>query len=83
MHGKPTPNANCTLIPAGAATLRRVDVQQLVGLSKASIYRLISVGTFPPGRKKWVQECVLRPVWDEREIRAWLANRPRRRRPAK
>ena len=48
-------------------------VMELTGLSKASVYRFMRRGDFPPALK-------LAPFaarWREDEVRAWVASRPR------
>lgn len=54
------------------ALLRRADVELLTGLSRSSIYRLISEGSFP--RPVKVGERAVR--WPASAIEAWRAARP-------
>ena len=52
--------------------LRRRDVEELTGLSRASIYRLISEGGFP--RPVRVSATAVR--WKSSDIDAWIKSRP-------
>ena len=52
--------------------LRRQQVEELTGLSRASIYRLILEGEFPRGVK--VSASGVR--WRSSEIAAWIRSRP-------
>ena len=52
--------------------LRRREVEELVGLSRASIYRLMRSGEFP--RPVKVSSTAVR--WRESEIHAWIQSRP-------
>ena len=56
-----------------AKILRRRDVERLTLLSKASIYRLMQMGTFPMPLKLG-QRAV---AWRADEIHEWIASRPR------
>ncbi len=51
--------------------LRLPQVQQIVGLSKSEIYRLISIGRFP--RPVPLGERVV--AWDSDEIQEWVRSR--------
>ena len=52
--------------------LRRRDVEELTGLSRASVYRLISEGEFP--RPVRVSATAVR--WKASDIAAWIRSRP-------
>ena len=52
--------------------LRRQEVEELTGLSRASIYRLISEGGFP--RPVRVSATAVR--WKASDIDAWIQSRP-------
>ena len=52
--------------------LRRQQVEELTGLSRASIYRLISEGEFP--RPVRVSSTGVR--WKSSDISAWIESRP-------
>ena len=52
--------------------LRRQEVEDLTGLSRASIYRLISEGEFP--RPVRVSATGVR--WRSGDISAWIKSRP-------
>ena len=52
--------------------LRRQEVEDLTGLSRASIYRLISEGEFP--RPVRVSAAGVR--WRSTDIAAWIQSRP-------
>ena len=52
--------------------LRRQEVEELTGLSRASIYRLISEGEFP--RPVRVSATGVR--WRSSDISAWIQSRP-------
>ena len=53
--------------------LNRKEIEELTGLSRASIYRLMRAGHFPAPTR-----IGLRAVrWPEDEIRGWLESRPR------
>ena len=52
--------------------LRRRDVEELTGLSRASVYRLISEGEFP--RPVRVSATGVR--WKASDIAAWIKSRP-------
>ena len=56
-----------------ARILRRREVERLTLLSKASIYRLMQMGTFPMPLKLG-QRAV---AWRTDEIHEWIASRPR------
>ena len=56
-----------------ARILRRREVERLTLLSKASIYRLMRLGTFPMPLKLG-QRAV---AWRADEIHEWIASRPR------
>ena len=53
--------------------LRRPEVEKLVGLSSASIYRLMDQGAFPRPKKLGVRAV----GWVTAEIDAWLESRQR------
>lgn len=53
--------------------VRLTEVLKLTGLSRATVYRLERVGTFPK-RRKLTENTV---GWDEAEVLAWNASRPR------
>ena len=52
--------------------LRRREVEELTGLSRASIYRLMRSGRFPASVK--VSDTAVR--WRARDITAWMETRP-------
>ena len=52
--------------------LRRREVEEITSLSRASIYRLMDEGKFPPRVK--VSATAVR--WKESEIYAWIESRP-------
>ena len=52
--------------------LRREEAAQLVGLSPATMQRLIVRGEFPAPRKL----CDRSVAWSRREIEAWFDSRP-------
>ena len=49
--------------------LRRREVEQMVGLSRASIYRLADTGDFP-------HPIRVGPRWSLRDIEQWMLERP-------
>ena len=51
--------------------VRRPEVEQLTGLSRASVYRLIAEGLFPPP----VKLAKTAVGWREGDLRAWLESR--------
>ncbi len=51
---------------------RLPEVERLIGMSRSSIYRLESLGQFPP-RVRISQRAV---GWPRESVREWLANRP-------
>ena len=53
--------------------LRLAQVQQLTGLSKATIYRLIAKNRFPAG----VRLSKAAVGWRRKEVEAWIGSRPR------
>ena len=53
--------------------LRRPEVEAMTGLSTSTPYAKMSAGTFPRGIKVGVRAV----RWSEREIKEWLAQRPR------
>ena len=55
------------------AILRLPQVQQLTGLSKATIYRLIGEKHFPAARRLSKQSV----GWRRDEIDAWISSLPR------
>lgn len=52
--------------------MRRQKVEELIGLSRASIYRLIDKGEFP--RPVRVSPKAVR--WKESDVTAWIQSRP-------
>ena len=52
--------------------LRRLEVEKLTGLSRSSIYRLISKGKFPPPVR--VSDAAVR--WKESDVTGWIQSRP-------
>jgi len=58
-------------VPKSLALIRRRHVERRTGLSRTSIYRLISEGQFP----KPVSLGIRAVGWVESEIDAWLAAR--------
>ena len=57
-----------------ARILRRPEVQALVGLSKAQIYKLISRSEFPRPRRLTPSGKAV--GWLESEISEWIDSRP-------
>ena len=57
----------------GDRLLRLAEVERLVGLSRATIYRLMRAGAFPEPRR--VGPRAVR--WSQLEIEEWAASRPR------
>ena len=55
-----------------ARLMRRQEVEKLTGLSRASIYRLIRSGRFPPPVR--VSDAAVR--WKESEVTVWIESRP-------
>lgn len=53
--------------------LRRLDVQRVTGLSKATLWRLVKAGAFPQPIK--LSERAV--GWKADEIDAWIESRPR------
>jgi len=53
--------------------LRRLDVQRVTGLSKATLWRLVKTGDFPQPIK--LSERAV--GWKASEIDAWIESRPR------
>ena len=51
--------------------LRRTDVQKMTGLSRSTIYRWSSNGSFPKPSKLGPRAV----GWPEAQIRAWIADR--------
>ena len=51
--------------------LRHPDVQQMIGLSRSTIYRWSSNGSFPKPAKLGPRAV----GWPEAQIRAWIADR--------
>ena len=62
-----------TTVNVPSRMLRRVEVETLTGLSRSTIYELMRDGEFPLPLQ--VGKRAVR--WHEREIAAWLAERPR------
>ena len=62
-----------TTVNVPSRMLRRTEVEALVGLSRSTIYELMRDGEFPLPLQ--VGKRAVR--WHEREIAAWLAERPR------
>lgn len=56
----------------GASILRRPQVQQVVGLSRSTIYAKVAEGSFPRPIKLGKRAV----GWRESDIDAWLASRP-------
>ena len=55
-----------------AALLRRQDVSEMTGLSRATIYNYMASGTFPkPIRINGNKRCVRWPIAD---VEAWVAS---------
>ena len=52
--------------------LKRRGVEELIGLSRSSIYKLIRKGSFPPPVK--ISAMAVR--WKESDIHAWIQSRP-------
>ena len=53
--------------------LRRTELEEILGLSRASIYRLIALGRFPAPLKIGISAV----RWHPQDVRDWLAARPR------
>lgn len=56
-----------------ARYLRRPNVEDLTGLSRSTIYALMSKGQFPPPVKLTAKAV----AWPEGDIAEWLASRSR------
>ena len=56
----------------GDRLLKRIQVEEITGLSRSSIYRLMARGEFP--RPVRVGPAAVR--WRESDITAWLESRP-------
>ncbi len=52
--------------------LRRREVEEIVGLSRSSIYRMMESGDFPKSVK--ISRGAVR--WRASDIKAWLESRP-------
>lgn len=52
--------------------LRRTDVQEITGLSRSSIYKLVKEGDFPRPIKLTGRAV----AWPEQAVADWLASRP-------
>lgn len=52
--------------------LRRADVQEITGLSRSSIYKLVKEGDFPRPIKLTGRAV----AWPEKAVADWLASRP-------
>ena len=52
--------------------LRRKQVEEITGLSRSSVYRLMAAGEFP--RPVQVSPGAVR--WRERDLKCWLESRP-------
>ncbi len=52
--------------------LRRHEVEERTGLSRASIYRLMSEGEFP----RQVRVSARGVRWKESDVTAWMQSRP-------
>ena len=53
--------------------LTRGDVERLVSMSRASVYRRVRDGTFPAPLRIGVRAV----RWRESEVERWIASRPR------
>ena len=53
--------------------LTRAEVEQITGLKRSAIYRLMEIGAFP--RPYRVGSRAVR--WSQREVLAWVGSRPR------
>ena len=53
--------------------MRLPEVERLSGLSRSTIYKMISEGTFP--RQVRINERAV--GWRESELKVWVASRPR------
>ena len=53
--------------------LRRLDVQRITGLSKATLWRLVKAGDFPRPIRLGARAV----GWKADEISAWIESRPR------
>lgn len=51
--------------------LRRTEVEQVVGLSRSTIYRLIDEGQFPKPLRLGPNSV----RWSENELQAWITKR--------
>ena len=52
--------------------LRCPEVEEITGLSRASIYRLMQCGRFPPR----VKASATAVRWRQSEVYAWIESRP-------
>ena len=53
--------------------LRRLDVQRITGLSKATLWRLVKAGDFPRPIRLGARAV----GWKAQEVVAWIDSRPR------
>ena len=60
-------------MPKQGRLLYRKEVERKVGLSRASIYRLMRQGDFPEPKRVGVSGV----RWPESEVEAWIEARPR------
>jgi prophage regulatory protein len=61
----PSPEAG---IPPSKQLLRLRDVSRMVGLGRSSIYRLVSLGTFPAPKKLGARSV----AWLQSEVESWI-----------
>ncbi len=54
------------------AALRRPALLEMLGLSQATVHRMIARGDFPPSRQLGTRAV----FWLRSEVEAWLAERP-------
>lgn len=72
----PSPSGNPTRLNqapdagfnSGKQLLRLREVSRMVGLGRSSIYRLVSLGTFPPPRKLGARSV----AWLQSEVESWI-----------
>ena len=73
-----TQRGECMNIQSDERMLRRRSVEQMTGLSKSTLYRLIKQGNFPPPLRLTAKAV----RWRRDEVNEWLSGRPPQRRTA-
>lgn len=70
MNTEQTPEENSTL--TAERLLRRAQVEQMTGLPRASIYRIMEEGKFP----RPVRLTARAVAWRATDVQKWIASRP-------